>query len=131
MANIREMVDSRYLKQSDIDGEQIVTIEKVGKLNIAKEGDEPEHKWAVRFVGVRKPMLLNATNIKRLAKACQSEETDSWIGKKVTLYVDHDVEFGGNVVGGLRIKGTPVAAQPRTVPGKPVNGEEMSDDVPW
>ena len=104
MANIRDMVDSKYLKQSDVDDEMIVTVAKVGRGNIAKEGDEPDNKWMMRFEELKKPMILNATNIKRLARACKSDDTDQWIGCKVVLYVDHDVEFAGNVVGGLRIR---------------------------
>jgi hypothetical protein len=104
MAKISDMVESKYLKQSDVDDEVIVTVEKVGKGNIAKEGEEPEHKWMCRFKEFKKPLILNSTNIKRLARACESDDTDEWIGKQVILYVDHDVEFGGNVVGGLRIK---------------------------
>lgn len=131
MANIREMVDSKYLKQADVDDEVVVTIAKVGKGNIAKEGDEPDFKWMVRFEEFKKPMIINATNIKRLARACKSEETDEWVGKKVVLYVDHDVEFAGNVVGGLRIKEYRNTTT-RTVPGNGSNGPAgMDDDIPF
>src|SRR3990167_521100 len=104
MAKIGEMIDSKYLKQSDVDADTLVTVVKVGKANVAREGDEPEYKWLIRFSEFKKPMVLNSTNIKRLAKACASEDTDDWTGKQVVLYVDPDVEFGGNVVGGLRIR---------------------------
>lgn len=110
MAKIGEMIESKYLKQSDVEDEVTVTITKVGKANIAKEGDTPEYKWMIRFNEFTKPMVLNSTNIKRLARACNSEDTDEWTGKKVVLYVDHDVEFAGNVVGGLRIRGAAKAS---------------------
>ena len=131
MAKVGEMIESKYLKQSDIvDEEAIVTIVKVGKANIAKEGDEPEYKWLIRFKEFAKPMVLNATNIKRLARACASEDTDDWINKMVVLYVDHDVEFAGNVVGGLRIRGRQKAAEaaPAAKGGDPFKD---FDDVPF
>ena len=115
MPKISEMTQSKYLKQSDIDEEVIVTIAKIGQGNLSKEGDAPDMKWMVRLVEFDKPMVINTTNIKRLAKACGSDDTDDWIGKKVTLYVDHDVEFAGNIVGGLRFRGSPVkAVAPKT-----------------
>lgn len=133
MAKIGEMIDSKYLKQSDVEEDTVVTVEKVGKANVAREGDEPEYKWLIRFTEFKKPMVLNSTNIKRLAKACASEDTDDWIGKQVVLYVDPDVEFGGNVVGGLRVRAHKTAPQPKQVMPKPTGGkfDDMADDIPF
>lgn len=136
MAKISEMIESKYLKQSDVDDERTVTVSKVGKANIAKEGDEPEYKWMVRFAEFSKPMVLNSTNIKRLARACGSEDTDDWLEKKVVLYVDHDVEFAGNVVGGLRIrplpKNVPTDGGITRQPGKPGSTfADLDDDIPF
>jgi hypothetical protein len=82
MAKIGEMIESKYLKQSDVDADVIVTVQKVGKANVAPKGEEPELKWLIRFNEFEKPMVLNSTNIKRLAKACNSDDTDEWIGSK-------------------------------------------------
>lgn len=133
MAKIGEMIDSKYLKQSDVGEDTVVTIVKVGKANVARKGDEPEYKWLVRFEEFEKPMVLNSTNIKRLAKACDSEDTDDWVGKKATLYVDPDVEFGGNIVGGLRIRAHKQQVEPRQVMPKPTGGkfDDMADDIPF
>lgn len=133
MAKIGEMIDSKYLKQSDVEEDTVVTVDKVGKANVAREGDEPEYKWLIRFKEFKKPMVLNSTNIKRLAKACDSEDTDEWIGKQAILYVDPDVEFGGNVVGGIRIRAHRQEKQPRQVQQAPTGGkfDDMSDDIPF
>jgi hypothetical protein len=48
-------------------------------------------------------MVLNVTNLKRMAKAL-GDDTDDWIGNQVVLYVDPDIEYAGNIVGGLRIR---------------------------
>jgi predicted transcriptional regulator len=127
------MIESKYLKQTDVEEDRLVTIAKVGKANVAREGDEPEYKWLIRFQEFNKPMVLNSTNIKRLAKACASEETDEWIGKQVVLYVDPDVEFAGNVVGGLRVRAHKQAPQTRQVMPKQTGGhfDDMADDVPF
>lgn len=129
MAKIGQMLESKYLKGSDVEHDTVVTITKVGQGNIAKPGDEAELKWMVRFEELSKPMILNSTNIKRLAKACQSEDTDDWVGKKVVVYFDPDIEFAGNVVGGLRIKAHHGATKVKGTPGTALS--EMDDDVPF
>lgn len=130
MAKVGEMIESKYLKQSDVHEDTTVTVEKVEKANVAKDGEEPEYKWLIRFKEFKKPMVLNSTNIKRLARFC-GDDTDDWVGKAVVLYVDPDVEFGGNVVGGLRIRaaknqGNGSAVKP------PAKGFEVDDsDIPF
>ena len=128
---VENMTESKYLKQSDVDGDLLVTISKIGKVNLAKEGDDPEYKWAMKFEELQKPLILNATNLKRLTRACNSRETDDWIGKKVMLYVDPDIEYAGNVVGGIRVRAVQNHGS-RQVPGKghgPMG--DMADDVPF
>ena len=133
MARVGDMIESKYLKQTDVHDETLVTVVKVGKANVAREGDEPEFKWLIRFKEFTKPMVLNSTNIKRLARAC-GDDTDEWTGKQVMLYVDPDVEFAGNVVGGLRVRGLP-KAQPETrqVKDAPNGGkfDDMMSDIPF
>lgn len=133
MAKIGEMIESKYLKQSDVDADVVVTIEKVGKANVAPKGEEAEYKWLIRFTEFPKPMVLNSTNIKRLAKACASDDTDEWTGKQVVLYVDPDVEFAGNVVGGLRIRAHKAAPVTKQVAPKQTGGkfDDLADDIPF
>jgi hypothetical protein len=131
MAKVNEMLESRFLKQGDIPDEIMVTVEAVAKKNVAREGDDPELKWLVKFVEFKKPMVLNATNIKRLKSACGSDDTDDWRGKKVSLYTDPDVEYAGNITGGLRIRaGAPERSKPAAGP-KEGKFADMEDDIPF
>jgi len=135
MPRTTDMIESKYLKQADAPDPVIVTVSKIGKINIAKEGDPPEDKWAVRFKEFGKPMLLNSTNIKLLEKACGSDDTDDWIGKEVILYTDDSVSFGGQVVGGLRIR-KQQAAPTRKAPTQTKSDSDapmadMDDDIPF
>lgn len=130
MAKTSEMIESKYLKQSDFPDPLIVTVGKVGKINIAKEGDAPEHKWAVRFKEFQKPMLLNSTNIKLLEMACGSDDTDDWAGKEIVVYNDEGVSFGGKIVGGLRIRRQESAPTRKTESTK-TGFDNMDDDTPF
>ena len=128
MPKIGEMIESKYLKQSDVEEETEVTIAKVGQINVAREDQEPEMKWAIRFQELKKPMVLNSTNIQLLAKACESEDTDDWIGKKVIIYSDPNVSFGGKLVGGLRVK-LPIKKKALAPAGGKF--DDMEDDIPF
>ena len=105
MPNINEMTQSKYLKQSDVPDPVIVTVQGVKQVNMEKDGEAPEYKWAIKFNEFKQPMVLNATNIHVAAKIFQSDNTDTWTGKEIIIYTDPTVSFGGQVVGGLRFRG--------------------------
>ena len=104
MPKIAEMIPSNYLKQSDFPEDYIVTVREVTRKNIAMDGKPADYKWLAHFNEFEKPMVLNNTNIQLIAKACGSEDSDDWTGKQIIVFVDENVSFGGEIVGGLRIR---------------------------
>jgi hypothetical protein len=128
---INDLIPSKYLKQSDVDGEVVVTVAAVKRANVAREDEPPDMKWMVQFAEFNKPFVLNTTNKKRLFKAL-GDTTDQWIGHNVILYVDENVEYAGEVTGGLRIKAVPPVQRPTTrkVPVTDARGEIFVNDVP-
>src|SRR4051812_24294275 len=117
MPKLSEMIESKYLRKEDLKGgDVIVTITKIGQVNVAVEDAPPELKWAARMKEFSKPLVLNGTNLQLLAKACASEDTDDWIGRQVVLYVDDNVSFGGRIVGGLRVRAHRPPKPPATAP---------------
>jgi hypothetical protein len=136
---IGDMIDSKYLKQSDVEDETVVTFIKLTKVNVARDDEEADYRWTAKFQEFTKPMVLNVTNLKRAAKAL-GDDTDNWLGNSMILYVDPDIEFGGNIVGGLRLKGMrktpPVMSKrpPSAVSDDDVNAElaaATGGDVPF
>jgi len=121
---INEMLNSRFLKQTDIDGDTTVTIQAVKKDNIARDDQPEDIKPVCKFREYEKPMILNTTNTKRLF-AFLGKESDDWIGKKVVLYRDEEVEYSGQITGGLRIRAL------KTKPTKQAPDETpfMNDDL--
>src|SRR5208282_4937445 len=117
MPNISEMTGSTYLKQHDVTPPKVVTIKSLRQENLAKDDQPPKLKWIMFFQEFDKGLALNSTNIKRCAKALLSDETEEWLGKKIKLYFDENVEFGGQMVGGIRI------TRAGTVPAKPAEDD--------
>jgi len=130
MPRTSEMIQSKYLKTSDVPDPVIVTVVKVGKVNLAKEDAAPEYKWAIKFQEFQKPMVLNSTNIKIAEKVFGSDDTDVWAGKEIVLFTDENVTFGGELVGGLRFKGQEKAPQ-KVAPRQPGKFDDMEDDIPF
>lgn len=100
-------MDSRLFTASDkflgaphLDGETTLTI---GEVDLEEMRDKTV-KMCLHWKEPKVlPWLLNKTNIKRIAKL-YGDDTDEWVGKKVTIYNDPDVEFMGEIVGGLRVR---------------------------
>lgn len=128
---IDEMLPSKYLKQSDVDGEVVVTVTALKKTNVALPDAPAEFKFVIQFAEFDKPMVLNATNVKRLFKTL-GPETENWVGGKMILFVDENVEYAGNVTGGLRLKALPPASRPsRRVAVTEPSGDSFENDVPF
>lgn len=87
MAHWKSMTDRKYMYAFDLGGRDVtVTIDKVeaGELN---NGTQKNKKPLAYFRESKsgKPLALNATNCKTIA-AMYGNDTDDWIGKRVTLF---------------------------------------------
>ena len=90
----------RFLGSAHLDGDTKLTIESVS----VEEMRDGKEKMCLYWTNPdRLPWLLNKTNIKRLQKLF-GDDTETWLRQEVTLYNDPDVEFMGEVVGGLRVR---------------------------
>lgn len=101
MPKIHEMVESKFLKKEEAADGILVTIKGVEKRDVGTEA-EPEQKWCLMLEEC-KPLVLNSTNLALLEKALASDDSDEWVGKKVVLYNDENVSFGGKLTGGVRV----------------------------
>lgn len=128
---VKDMIESKYLRKEDFDEDQICTIKGLKLEDLGKD-DKKEERWILYFREHSKGIVLNVTSI-RVLEAAYGDESDLWIGKKVTVYVDPNVSFQGRVVGGLRLR--PVkpekAAQNRSSVPQEAIAPELDDDIPF
>lgn len=94
---------SNYLRATAVPKPIEVTIERVvvEKVGI---GEEASEKLVVYFEEVDQGLVASKTVLQQLAALLESEETDEWIGRRVTLFNDRTVTFKGKTVGGLRVR---------------------------
>lgn len=101
MPKVSEMIQSKFLRKDDVDDDVIVTIKDVSLEDMP--GDSGDQRWVLAFRELPKGLVLNTTSIRVLEKAF-GQDSDDWRGQKVSLYVDPNVSFKGQVVGGLRLR---------------------------
>lgn len=94
-----DLCPSPHLEAADLSGETVVTIVKVGYSEV---GAEQETKGVVHLEEFSRAWVLNRTNLKRLI-AMLGNETDAWVGKKVSLYPS-ETDFGGKTVPCIRVR---------------------------
>lgn len=125
-----ELHQGNYITKDNVGRGLLVTIKAVVKRNVALEDEEAEFKWALTFHETDKPLILNITNITTCEELLGNETTDTWIGKRIVLYVEPSVMYAGKKVGGIRIRlPRPGAAAPPPPP-PPVNVVETELDEP-
>lgn len=112
--NADDFLGGNYLRKEDLHEPRNLTIGDVWSETV-RGSSRP--KLVIGFVEIDKALILNKTNTKRLTAIFGTSDTSQWRGA-VRLYVEKSVEFGGRVVGGLRIE-TP----------KIVNGPRLGDDL--
>lgn len=97
--------DSPYFGEQDFtspDEIKTVTIASHQVEQVQNESGK-SRKGVLRFREGVKPLILNVTNGKTIAKL-YGKDADGWIGKRIALYFDPNVRFGRELVGGVRVK---------------------------
>lgn len=132
MPKTSEMRESKFLKQTDVGAGSLMTVSACAPHNVAKEGAEPETKWCLEFEETDKPLVLNSTNIQLCERIFGSDDTDVWVGKKIVLYVDPNVSYGGKITGGIRVRAPKVKAAAKPVAPPPPATEDLDDsEIPF
>ena len=112
MPKLSEVYGGNYLKAEDIKDRDVTVL--IDRVTIA-ELDEGKKKAVLHFKGKDKTLALNVTNANMLQEILGSDDTDDWIGNKITLFTTK-VDFQGKRVLAIRIKeasnGKPVQAPP-------------------
>lgn len=90
----KKMTNTNYLGSWDLDGrDMIVRITEVRKEMI-QNAQGREEKAVAYLDGGLKPLILNTTNLKAIAKALGSPYIEDWSGRKIQLYTEKVAAFG-------------------------------------
>ena len=107
MPKLHQMIESKYLRKEDVEQDTTVTLGQVTQQSMPNG----EMRWCLSFAEFDKALVLNTTSIRVLADAF-GQDSDDWLHKRAVLYVDPNVSFKGQVVGGLRMRPIKGSAAP-------------------
>jgi hypothetical protein len=115
----RAMTDKETLGAWDLTGKDgkpkdfVLEIQRVQRGVVqSREKPKGEHRPFVYFKGAQKPLVCNATNAESFSSMVGSEDTDKWIGLRVTLYQTQVKSKGGKPVAGIRVRPMKATAAP-------------------
>ena len=116
----------KYLKRESVTAEgEVHKVIKCVEEEINSSDGGSETKW-ILYLSDLKPLIMNATNIRRAVAAFGGDsETDNWHGRQIVVYDDDSVEFGGKVVGGVRLRAGPAKAKSQAKSKKPTDVDEI------
>ena len=98
--NADEFLGGNYLRKEDLKEAKVVNVIEVWSEAVLNANRK---KLVMAFQELEKPLILNKINIKRMVRIFGTSDTSAWRGP-LTIYVEQGVEYGGRVVGGIRVK---------------------------
>lgn len=110
-------------------GPRTFTIERVSKGN----AEQPVQIHLAEFPRPWRP----GKSMRRVLVACWGADASQYVGRRVTLFCDPSVKFGGEEVGGTRIRALSHLDKPRTIPllvtrgrSAPYRVQPLVEDLP-
>lgn len=128
MPNIQDAFPSKYLKASDLQGQEpVVTMDHVAFEPV---GRDKEMKAVLYFRGKEKGLVLNKTNANKITQLTSSGVTEDWEGMKIRLYAT-ETTFAGETVDCIRVKAAVVQKPAPKPPPPDVDAIPDDDSIPF
>jgi hypothetical protein len=110
MPKLGDCFPGNWLKSSDLgDDDHVVTIKDV-RQEMVGQGKDQQLKLVMEFEELARGLILNKTNATTISKVLDSDNTDDWIGQRVILWVNPEVQFAGDLVSAIRVRNKKPAA---------------------
>lgn len=104
MTHWKAYTESAVIRYADIGTRSAtVRIVKVEAGEIIGAGAKTSKRPMIYIEGKAKPIAGNSSICKAI-QGMYGSTVEDWVGKLITIYGDPDVMFGGEKVGGIRVK---------------------------
>ena len=128
MPSARQYNKSKYMKKEDCSPDILVTIKGFRAEDMAWTGEPEDMRWVLEFEEDVKDFVIgNIINQDTIIDMAGTDDLSKWIGLKIVLYVNPDIEHKGKRVGGIRIREPKNQQPPPTQPSGP-NPEYVGDN---
>lgn len=103
MAKLNDAFPSKYLTAADFEESGDVTATIVSAdIETIGQGADKSQKIIIKLKGLDKAFVCNKTNALTISKVTGSDDTDDWIGKRITIGA-REVEFKGEMMLAIRV----------------------------
>lgn len=107
---VSDAFPSKYLKAADLENQNLTLT--MSHVEMATLDENKDDKPVLYFEGMKKGLVLNLTNSRKIA-AAYGNEMDKWAGQEIVLFPAM-VDFKGDTVEAIRVR----APQPKDKPRK-------------
>jgi len=121
---------SNYLTRADVDPPLAVTIKEVVEETLDTQKG-PEEKQVCYFDEAEKGLVLNWVNAQNIARIVGSRNFDDWPGGQIILFDDPTINFGNQVVGGIRVRAPRKRPPAKAVAKQPEPEPDFDDEIPF
>lgn len=97
-----DMTDSIAPKSDQMNAEDLLTGPRTFTIERVRRGSGDEQPFDFHLADFPRPFKPSKT-VRRLMVAAWGKDADQYVGRRLTLYRDPDVRFGGQEVGGIRV----------------------------
>lgn len=123
--------NSKYLGKADVGEDGLILTIKGFRMETLKSDEGDEDKMVMHFQEDVKPMVVNRTNAQLIGVATGAATAGDARGKKIVVFNDPTVGFGGKITGGLRIKKVTGAPRPAAAANGASPNDEFGDSIPF
>jgi hypothetical protein len=99
-----DLRNSPYMEEDDVTPPVILTIAAEELREFKKFGGGMENKAVLGFGETDKLFVCNITNFKHISKILGEKDSADWIGHKIEIWYNPDIEYQGDTVGGIRVR---------------------------
>lgn len=100
----RTFLDSDVIRYVDLQGQEYtLQIKSVKKGKVKGKGAKETGKAMIYFEGRERPLGAGAEILEQIGRL-YGNDTRKWPGRWVTIWPDPTVKYGGEAVGGVRIR---------------------------
>lgn len=104
MTHWRTMLDSDVIRYVDLQGQDYaLQIKSVKKGKVTGKTGKATGKAMITFEGRDKPLAAGADTLEQIGRL-HGNDTRTWPGKWITIWPDPTVVYGGEKVGGVRVR---------------------------
>lgn len=96
------MTDSIAPKSDQMNAEDLLTGPRTFTITRVRQGSGEDQPFDFHLDGFPRPFKPSKT-VRRLMVAAWGKDAEQYTGRRLTLYRDPDVRFGGQDVGGIRV----------------------------